>query len=121
MTPEEDNISGAFSEFLLVPLEGVPTYEYMANLNLYLNLCSSAFDCTFGCGTLGYLVVTANPDIFNTHCGTALVTPRNTGIRPVMLDPTPKTAVFQNSSEPTSTKLVYLTSTMLLIVRARKS
>ena len=56
MTPEEDNIFGVFSECLLTPLEDVPTYEYMTNLNVYLNLCSSEVHCTLGCGMLGYLV-----------------------------------------------------------------
>ena len=37
MTPEEDKIFGAFTECPLAPLEGVPTYEYMKNLNVYLN------------------------------------------------------------------------------------
>ena len=37
MKPEEDKIFGAFSECPLAPLEGVPTYEYMSNLNVYLN------------------------------------------------------------------------------------
>ena len=37
MTPKEDKIFGAFLECLLAPLEGVPTYEYMTNLNVYLN------------------------------------------------------------------------------------
>ena len=59
MTPEEDKIFGAFSECPLELLEGVPTYEYMTNLNVYLNLCLSAVDCTLGCGTLGFLVLTA--------------------------------------------------------------
>ena len=44
MTPEEDKILGAFSECPLAPLEGVPTYEYMTNLNVYLNSCLSAMD-----------------------------------------------------------------------------
>ena len=35
--PKEDNIFRAFTEFPLEPLEGVPTYEYMTNLNVYLN------------------------------------------------------------------------------------
>ena len=38
MTSEEDKFSGAFSEFLIAPLKGVPTYEYMKNPNVYLNL-----------------------------------------------------------------------------------
>ena len=84
MTPKEDKMLGAFSECPLAPLEGVPTYEYMTNLNVYLNLCSSAVDCTLGCGTLGYLVLTAQPDVFNTHCVTKFVVPKNPGIHPVM-------------------------------------
>ena len=67
MTPEEDNIFGAFSECPLAPLEGVPTYEYMTNLNIYLNWCSSAVDCTLECGTLGYLILTAQLVVFNTQ------------------------------------------------------
>ena len=48
MTTEEDKAFGAFSEFLLAPHEGGPTYEYMTNLNTYLNLCSSAVNCNLG-------------------------------------------------------------------------
>ena len=94
MTPEEDNIFGAFSECPLAPLEGVPTYEYMTNLNVYLNSCSSAVDCTLGCGTLGYLVLTAQPVVFNTHCVTKFVIPKNPGIHPVMPEPAPTAAIL---------------------------
>ena len=94
MTPEEDKIFGAFSEFPLVHLEGVPSYEYMTNLNVYLNSCSSAVDCTLGCGTLGYLVLTAQATVFNTHCVTPFITPINPGIRPVMPDPAPTAVIL---------------------------
>ena len=94
MTPEEDKTFGAFSECPLTPLEGVPMYEYMTNLNVYLNLCSSAVDCTLGCGTLGYLVLTAQTSVFKTHCVTPFMTPRNPGIHPVMPDPAPTTAIL---------------------------
>ena len=94
MTPEEDKIFGAFSECPLAPLEGVPTYDYTKNLNVYLNLCSSAVDCTLGCSTLGHLVLTAQPAEFNTHCGTEFVTPRNPGIHLVMPDSSPTAAIF---------------------------
>ena len=104
MTPEEDKIFGALSECPLAPLEGVPTYEYMTNLNFYLNSCSSAVDCTLGFGTLGYLVLMAQPAVFNTHCGTEFVTPINLGIHPVMPNQAPTAAIFPNSSEHTSTK-----------------
>ena len=94
MTPEEDNIFGAFAECPLASLEGVPTYEYMTNLNVYLNSCSSAVDCTFGCGMLGYLILTAQPAVFNTHCVTKFVTPINPGIHPVMPDPAPTATIL---------------------------
>ena len=93
MTPKEDKISEAFSGCPLAPLEGVPTYEYMTNLKVYLNSCFSEVHCTLGCGTLGYLVLTAQPAVFNTHCGTAFVTPRNPGIHPVMPNPATTTAI----------------------------
>ena len=44
MTPKEDKIFGAFSECPLAPLESIPMYDYMTNLKVYLNLCSSAVD-----------------------------------------------------------------------------
>ena len=94
MTPEEDKIFRAFSECPLAPLEGVPTYEYTTNLNIYLNLCSSADDCTLGCVALRYLVFMAQLAVFNTHCGTEFVTPRNLGIRPVMPNPAPTAAIL---------------------------
>ena len=94
MTPKEDNIFGAFKECPLAPLEGVPTYKYMTNLNVYLNSCLSAVVFTLGCGTLGYLVLTAHPAIFNTHCSTAFCVMTNTGIHPVMPDSTQTAAIL---------------------------
>ena len=88
MTPKKDKIFGVFTECPLAPLEGVPTYEYMKNLNVYLDLCSTVVNCTVGCGTLGYLVLMAQPSIFNTHCGTAFLVLTNPGIHRVMPDPT---------------------------------
>ena len=75
-------------------MEGMTTYEYMTNLNLYLNLCLSAVDCTLGCSTLVYLVLLAQPAVFNTHCGTEFITPRNPGIHSVMPNPAPMAAIF---------------------------
>ena len=100
MTSEEDKIFGAFLECLLTPLEGVPTYEYMTNLKVYLNSCLSAAYCALGCGTLGYLVLTAQPAVFNTHDGTEFVTPINPGIHPVMPDPAPTCNRLLTSMNP---------------------
>ena len=94
MTLEEDKVFGAFSECPLAPLEGVPTYEYMTNLNVYLNSILSALYCTLGCGTLGYLVLTAQPAVFNAHCVTKFVILKNPGIHPVMPDPAPTAAIL---------------------------
>ena len=94
MTPEEENISGVFSEFSLAPLEGVPKYEYMTNLNVYLNSWSSAVDCGFGRGRLRYLVLMALPYVFNTNFVTPFITPRNPGIHPVMPNPAPTAAIL---------------------------
>ena len=94
MTPKEDKIFGAFLECPLAPLEGIPTYEYMVNLNVYQNFCSSAVYCTLGCGTLGHLFLTAQPAVFNTHCGAEFITPRNPGICPVMPNLAPTAAIF---------------------------
>ena len=47
-----------------------------------------------GCGTLGYLVLTAQPSVFNTHCVTKFITPINPGIRPFMPDPAPTAAIL---------------------------
>ena len=94
MTPEEDKMFGEFSECPLAPHEGVPTYEYKTNLNIYLNSCSSEIYCTLGCGTLEHLILAAQPAVFNTHCGTEFVTPRNPGINPVMTYPAPTDTIW---------------------------
>ena len=94
MTPEDDKIFGAFTECPLAPLEGVPTYEYMTNLNVDLNSCSSAVNCTLGCGVLGYLALTAHPAVFNTHYGTVFRVPTNKGIHSVMFDPAPTATIL---------------------------
>ena len=93
MTPEEDKIFGAFSEWPIAPLEIVPTYEYMTNLNVYINSRLLLVDCTLGCGTLRYLLLTAQPTVFNTHCVTKFITPINLGIHPVMPNPAPTAAI----------------------------
>ena len=80
MSSEEDKIYCSFAEFPLAPLQGAPTYDYMIELNVYLNSCSSSIDYSLGCGSLRYLVLTAQPSIFTIHCGTAFIHPTNPGI-----------------------------------------
>ena len=75
-------------------MEGVPTYEYMTNLNVYLNSCSSAVDCALGCGTFGCLVLTAQPAVLSTHCGTHFLPATIMSIHLVMPDPAPIAAIL---------------------------
>ena len=51
-------------------------------------------DCALECRALGYLVLTAQPVVFNTHCVTKFFTPKNPGIHPVMPDPAPTAAIL---------------------------
>ena len=51
-------------------------------------------DCTLGCGTLGYLVLTAQSAVFKTHCVTKFITLRNTGIHLVMPNPALTAAIL---------------------------
>ena len=64
------------------------------NINVYLNSCSLAVDCTLGYSTMGYMVLTEQPAVFNTHCGTEFITPMNTGIHPFMPDPDPTATIL---------------------------
>ena len=89
MMPDEDKIFRAFSECLLKILDGVPTYEYMTNLNVYL-----AVICMLQFSTFGYLVLTSQPTVFNIQCGMLFVTPRNTGIHPIMPNPATTAAIL---------------------------
>ena len=94
MTPKEDKISRALTECSLAPLEGVPNYEYTATINVYLNSCSSTVYCRLGCGTLGYLVLTSQPSVFNTHCYSEFRVPTNLRIHLFMPDSTPTAAIL---------------------------
>jgi len=94
MASDEDKIYGAFTECPFASLQCVPTYNYMPELNVYLKSCSLSVPCVLGCGTLGYLVFTAQPSIFTTHCATAFVRPVNPGIYPSIPTPAPSTAAL---------------------------
>ena len=59
----------------------------MTNLNVYLNLCSYAVDCTLWCSMLGYLIVTSQPAVLSTHCGTPFLAPTNLGFHLAMPKP----------------------------------
>ena len=68
-----------FPECLLAPLEGLPNYAYLTEFNSYLNTCTSDIFTNRGCGTLGYLVLTAPLATFLLLCDDEFVFPANPG------------------------------------------
>ena len=60
----------------------------MTELNIYLNSCSLSVPCAL------YLVLTAQPSIFTTHCGTPFIKPVNPGIHPTLPTPAPSAVVL---------------------------
>ena len=94
MPSKSDSIYDGFTECLLAPLEGLPTYEYLTDLGVYLNSCSSGIHSELGCGTLGYLVLTAQPAVFAVHCTATFVKPVKPGLHPTIPNPAPTGAVI---------------------------
>lgn len=92
MTSSEDGIYSRFSECTVAPLDTIPTYQYLTELNTYLNSCSASVHSNGGCGTLGYLVLTAPAAVYALQSATAFPPPVNPGATLTLPDP-PPTAV----------------------------
>ena len=93
MTTLIETILSTFSECPIAPLEGVPTHTYMKEVNGFLNACAASVYCNFGNGTVGYLVLTAQPASFQIASPTYFVKPVNPGVL-VLEDPAPTAAVI---------------------------
>ena len=91
MTTLTETILSTFSECPIAPLEGVPTHTYMTELNGFLNACAASVHCNLGNGTVGYLVLTAQPASFQIASPTSIVKPVNPGVL-VLGDPAPSAA-----------------------------
>ena len=94
MTSSEDTIYSRFSECTVAPLDSIPTYEYLTELNTYLNSCSASVHSNGGCGTLGYLVLTAPVAVYALQSAIAFVPPVNPGATLILPDPAPTAAVI---------------------------
>ena len=64
MTTSIESILSTFTECPIAPLEGVPTHIFMMEVNGFLNACEASVNCNLGNGTVGYLVLTAQPALF---------------------------------------------------------
>ena len=78
-TSQDRAILAQLPDCPLAPLEGLPNYTYLTELNIYLNACTSDIFTNGGCGMLGYLVLTAPPETFLLLCNDEFVVPTNPG------------------------------------------
>ena len=93
MTSSEDGIYSRFSECTIAPLDTIPTYQYVTELNAYLNACSTSVHSNGGCGTLGYLVLTAPAAVYALQSATAFLIPVNPGATVTLPIPMPTAVV----------------------------
>ena len=86
-------ILSTFLECPIAPLEGIPTHTFMTEVNGFLNACAASVHCNLGNSTVGYLLITAQPDSFTIASPTAFVKPVNPGVL-VLAEPVPAAAVI---------------------------
>ena len=95
MVSQYDTILAKFAECPLPPLDDVLNHAYLTELNSYLNLCTASVHRNLGNGTVGYLVLTAQPASFAMACSDIFVQPRNPGVTFVFLEPPPSAEVIR--------------------------
>ena len=93
MTTSTESILSTFPECPIAPLEGVPTHTYMTEVNGFMNACAASVNCYIGIGTVGYLVLTAQPASFKIMSPTSFVKPVNPGVL-VLAEPAPSADVI---------------------------
>ena len=93
MTTLTETILSTFPECPIAPLEVVPTHTYMTEVNGFLNSCAASVHFNLGNGTVGYLVLTAQPASFQIASPTYFVKPVNPGVL-VLGDPAPSATVI---------------------------
>ena len=93
MTTSTETILSTFPQCPISPLEGVHTHTYMTEVNGFLNACAASVHFNLGNGTVGYLLITAQPATFLIASPTSFVKPFNPGVL-VLGDPAPSAAVI---------------------------
>ena len=88
-------ILSTFPECPIAPLEVVPTHTYMTEVNGFLNACAASVHCNLGNGTVGYLMITAQPVSFLIASPTSFVKTVNPGVL-VLGYPAPSVAVIRS-------------------------
>ena len=93
MTTSTELILSTFPECTIAPIEGVPMHTYITEVTGFLNACAASVHCNLGNGTVGYLVLTAQPASFTTASPTSFMKPVNPGVL-VLGYPAPSVAVI---------------------------
>ena len=93
MTTSKETILSKFPKCPITPLEGVPTHTYMTEVNGFLNASAASVHCNLDNSTVGYLVLTSQPESFLIASPTSFVKPVNTSVL-VLGDPATSAAVI---------------------------
>ena len=79
-----EKIVQGFPHPTVVPINGVPTFETLAALNLQLNANAASVQSNLGDGLLGLLFLTVSPEEYNALSNTAFIPPVNPGPTPAI-------------------------------------
>ena len=93
MTTSTESILSTFPECPIIPHKGVPTPTYMTEVNGFLNAFTASVHYNLGNGTVGYLLITAQPASFTIASPTSFIKPVNPVVL-VLADPALSEAVI---------------------------
>ena len=74
-----NTIYNSFSEGSIVPLDGLPTINYLSTMGAYLNSETSNIQSDLVNGNLKHLVIRAVPVVFALQCPEGFILPENPG------------------------------------------
>jgi hypothetical protein len=77
-----DRIVEGFPHPIIQPINGIPNYEAIAELNLQLNANAASVQSNVGNGQLGLLALTASPAVYHTLSDIEFIPPANPGTTP---------------------------------------
>jgi hypothetical protein len=77
MVAEMDPIAEVFPNPLLLPINGIPTYESIAELHIQLKANAASVQSNLGDGQLGLLPLTLPPEVYNTLSAVPFIAPVN--------------------------------------------
>ena len=84
MAPTVEDFITGFPHPIVPKIEGLPTYESVAELQRLHNANAASVHTTLGGGALGYLALTVLVAVYATHSNVAFVAPVNPGPLPAI-------------------------------------